>query len=244
MAPGAHWLACGADTVPAGFGWLAPGEARRAEAMRYPKRRAGFVLRRLVAKHTVAALIGRSPADPAALASIELRNAPSGAPYVVVDGVPIDLEVSITDRAGWAVCLAGAGPDGAVGCDLELVEPRTDGFVRDFFTAAERCHVATRPPGEDRDVAANLIWSAKESALKVLRTGLRRDTRGVEVSLGAPGGDGWGGLEVRASEGTRFPGWWRRDGRFLFTVAGRSPAPPPAALGDPLILAAAVPRCS
>ena len=240
---GARWLARGEDALPAGVGWLAQGEMRRAASMSYTKRRTEYLLRRLVAKHTVAALTGRQPADPAVLASIEVRNAPSGAPYVVVDGAPIGLAVSITDRAGWAVCLAGHGIDG-VGCDLELVEPRTEGFVRDFLTAAERRYVAAQPPGEDHDLAANLIWSAKESALKVLRTGLRRDTRSVEVSIWRPGDDGWGRLDVRASEGDRFPGWWRRDGRFLFTVAGRSPAAPPAALEDPLVLATAVPRHS
>jgi 4'-phosphopantetheinyl transferase len=219
---GARWLARGEDALPAGVGWLAPGEARRAASMRYPKRRTEYLLRRLVAKHTVAALTGRPPADPAVLASIEVRNAPSGAPYVVVDGAPIGLPVSITDRAGWAVCLAGPGT-GSLGCDLELVEPRTEGFVRDFFTAAERRYWAALPPGEDRDVAANLIWSAKESALKVLRTGLRRDTRSVEASVGRPGAGGWGRLEVRAGGGDRFTGWWRRDGPFHLTVASRSP---------------------
>jgi 4'-phosphopantetheinyl transferase len=128
---GARWLARGEEALPGGLDWLAPDERRRAEAMRYPKRRTEYLLRRLVAKHTVAALTGRRPVDPAVLAAIEVRNAPSGAPYLVVDGAPTGLAVSLTDRAGWAVCLAGMGLDG-VGCDLELVEPRTDGFVRDF----------------------------------------------------------------------------------------------------------------
>ena len=71
----------------------------------------------------------------------------------------------------------------SVGCDLELVEPRSALFVRDYFTAAERERVAAAPARE-HDELANLIWCAKESALKVLRTGLRRDTRSVEVELG------------------------------------------------------------
>ncbi len=124
------------------------------------------------------------------------------------------------------------------------MEPRTPGFVRDFLTATERRFVASRPAGEERDVAANLIWSAKESALKVLRTGLRRDTRTLEVRLTAPRGDGWGELTVGASEGTVFPGWWRREGGFLLTVAAEVAAEPPVALGDPGVLAAAQPRHS
>uniref|UniRef100_UPI003F9632FA 4'-phosphopantetheinyl transferase superfamily protein n=1 Tax=Mycobacterium sp. TaxID=1785 RepID=UPI003F9632FA len=132
----------------------------------------------------------------------------------------------------------------AVGCDLELVEPRTPGFVRDFFTAAEQRWIASRAAGDERDMGANLVWSAKESALKVLRTGLRRDTRTVEVTVAAPRADGWGELTVRASEGTAFPGWWRREGRFLLTVATEVRIPPPLALGDPAVLAAAEPRHS
>ncbi|OBB84898.1 hypothetical protein A5781_07160 [Mycobacterium sp. 852002-30065_SCH5024008] len=245
----ARWLAMGEDDLPAGERWLAPAEAASLAALRFTKRRTEYLLRRLVAKHAVAAVTGR-PTDPAALAGIEIRNAPSGAPYVCVEGTTLGLEVSITDRAGWAVCVArpaGEGAESPVGCDLELVEPRTPGFVLDFLTAAEREHVASRAAGDERDMAANLIWSAKESALKVLRTGLRRDTRSLEVALTAPRGDGWGELTVGAAEGAVFPGWWRRDGRFVLTVATEVTAvaaEPPVALGDPGVLAAAQPRHS
>jgi 4'-phosphopantetheinyl transferase len=243
--PGGHrWLALGEDALPAGEQWLAPGEAASLAGLRYTKRRTEYLLRRLVTKHAVASVTGR-PTDPATLAGIEVRNAPSGAPYVCVDGAPLGLGVSITDRAGWAVCVTcPAGPRHPVGCDLELVEPRTPGFVRDFLTAAEQRLVASRPAGDERDAAANLIWSAKESALKVLRIGLRRDTQTLEVTLAAPRGDGWGALTVHAVEGTVFPGWWRREGRFLLTVAAEVAGPPPVALGDPGVLAPAAPRHS
>jgi 4'-phosphopantetheinyl transferase len=191
-------------------------------------------LRRLAAKHAVAAAVGL-PTDADTLRRIEVRNAPSGAPYVLVDGVPAGLDASITDRAGWAVCLVGSG---TVGCDLELVEPRTDGFVRDFLTAEEQLYVTSAP---DRDAAANLLWSAKESALKVLRTGLRRDTRSVAVTIHDGPPAGWGRLTVRLAEGPRLPGWWRRDGQFLFTVASDVDGPPPAPFEDAGVLAGAVP---
>jgi 4'-phosphopantetheinyl transferase len=240
---GYRWLALGEDALPTGEQWLAPTEATRLAGLRFTKRRTEYLLRRLVAKHAVAAVTGR-PTDPAALAGIEVCNAASGAPYVCVDGAPLAVEVSITDRAGWAVCVTYPAPGQPVGCDLELVEPRTPGFVSDFFTAAEQRLVASRPAGDQRDATANLIWSAKESALKALRTGLRRDTRTVEVTLAASRADGWGALTVRAVEGPTFAGWWRRDGRFLLTVATEVAAPPPVALGDPGVLAAAEPRHS
>lgn len=240
---GYRWLAMGEDALPAAEHWLAPGEATKLAGLRFTKRRTEYLLRRLVTKHAVAAVTGR-PTDPAALAGIEVRNAASGAPYVCVDGVPLAVEVSITDRAGWAVCVTYPAPGHPVGCDLELVEPRTPGFVSDFCTAAEQRLIASRPAGDERDAAANLIWSAKESALKVLRTGLRRDTRTLEVTLAASRVDGWGALAVRAVKGATFAGWWRRDGRFLLTVAAEVAAPPPLALGDPGVLAVAEPRHS
>ena len=119
----------------------------------------------------------------AALARIESRAAGDGAPELFVDGQPAEHGVSLTDRAGCAACLVADEP-AAIGCDLELVEPRSDAFVRDYLTGPEADLVAAAGPA--RDVAANLIWSAKESALKVLRTGLRRDTRSVEVTRGGP----------------------------------------------------------
>ena len=242
--PGGHrWLALGEDALPPGQQWLAPGEADVLAGLRYTKRRTEYLLRRLVTKHAVAAVIGHAT-DPTALAGIEVRNEPSGAPYVCVDDTRLALGVSISDRAGWAVCVTSPIHAPAVGCDLELVESRTPGFVADFLTPAEQRLVAAYPVGGERDAAANLIWSAKESALKVLRTGLRRDTRSVEVALDPPGDDGWGGLTVRAVEGRVFPGWWRRDGRFLFTMAAEVRTSPPVALGDPAVLAPAAPRHS
>jgi 4'-phosphopantetheinyl transferase len=235
--PPVRWLARGEDALPAGTRWLAPAEAVRVAGLRFPKRRTEYLLRRLVVKHVVAMVTGRSM-DPAALAGIDVRNAPSGAPYVLVDRAPLGWDVSITDRAGWAVCVLG----GPVGCDLELVEPRSPAFVRDFLTEAEQRFVTARPAGDERDAAANLIWSAKESALKVLRTGLRRDTRSVEVAVGDASRGCWAALSVRKAEGGVFPGWWRRDGPFLLTVVAAMPGPPPVALDDPRVLAMATAR--
>ncbi|MCU7729480.1 4'-phosphopantetheinyl transferase superfamily protein [Actinoplanes sp. KI2] len=233
-----RWLALGEDALPDGSGWLSSAEAERAAGRRHRKRHTEYLLRRLVAKRAVAAVLGR-PVTPVALAGVEVANAPGGAPEVFVDGTPAGLDVSISDRAGWAVCVVGRG----VGCDLELVEPRSPGFVRDFLTGSEQRLVAEWPP-DDEGAPATLIWSAKESALKALRTGLDRDTRQVEVSPGAAASGGWAPLTVRVAEGCPLTGWWRRYGRFVLTMAGRTASLPPVALGDPAGLAAASPRHS
>jgi 4'-phosphopantetheinyl transferase len=236
------WLARGENRLPADLRWLTGAEGQHADGLRYTKRRTEYLLRRLTAKHAVAALLGL-PANSATLARIEVRNRPTGAPYVLLDTDPCGLSVSITDRAGWAVCLV-TRDRGAIGCDLELVEPRSPGFVDDFLTPVERAYVAAQPDDDAREVAANLLWSAKESALKVLQTGLRRDTRSVEVTIHIVQTCGWAPMEVRTTEGVTLPGWWRRDGSFVVTVAADRPVAPPAALDEPDPLADAVPRHS
>lgn len=222
------WLARGEEQMPPAGEWLTAAERSRADGLRYTKRRADYLLGRWTLKLAVARVLGW-PDDAADLARIEARPAPGGAPRLYVDGRAADPGVSLTDRAGCAVCLVAAGA-AAVGCDVEIVEPRSDAFIRDYLTETERHLVAAAGPA--RDTAANLVWSAKECALKVLGTGLRRDTRSVEVTVAElnPPERTWSPLRVRASEGTEFPGWWRRSGLFLVTACWPGGGPPPAAL--------------
>ena len=226
--------------APADDGWLSPRESAWIARMRFPKRRSEFRLGRWTAKKALALYLGRD-ASSAALGSIEIDRAPDGAPLPLVEGRPAEAYVTMTDRADQAVCLVGP-PGTALGCDLELVEPRSAGFVSDFLTAAEQGLVASAGPGGARDLLANLVWCGKESALKVLRTGLRRDTRSVEVSFPAGGiVEGWAPMSVRAVEGAVFPGWWQRFGAFVLTVAATQPFAPPRPLVDPPGLATALP---
>jgi 4'-phosphopantetheinyl transferase len=71
-----------------------------------------------------------------------------------------------------------------------------------------------------------LIWSAKESALKALREGLRLDTRSVVVSLleGTSDSVPWRPLQVRCPDNSIFRGWWRNTNRVLRTLVAY-PAP-------------------
>jgi len=178
-------------------------------------------------------------------------NTTAGAPFVLVDGLPAPVQVSLTDRAGWAVCAIGPAAGRAFGCDLELVEPRSGGFQEDFFTDTERWFVAELADDEARAVTANVFWSAKESTLKVLRTGLSRDPRSLAVSLdlatgsspvsgpvvagsfrhhGAGAATGWSALTVHDRDGGTFAGWWRHDGPFVLTMVAARPGPWPRML--------------
>ena len=240
------WHSLGESSRPGADDWLTRGERERAATMRFRKRRDEWLLARWTGKQALAGHLGL-PRDPASLARIEIRTIiggeAQGAPEVFVDGDHHEVGVSLTDRAGWAVCTVGGG--GELGCDLELVEPRSAGFVRDFLTPHEQAAVADPPVSGSGDAVANLVWSAKESALKVLRTGLRRDTRSVEVRFPAePPVDGWQPLRVRTEEGRDLPGWWRQYGEFLLTVVTGQPMAPPRPLVEPPGLATAVPSHS
>ena len=239
-----RWLSCGETSCPEGTDWLSERERGYLETIRFTKRRTEFLLRRHTGKRAVAAALGL-PADPSTLARVEILNRLTGAPYVQIDGERAALDISLTDRAGWGVALIGSEGSmaaGTLGVDLEIVEPRTRGFVSDFLTPPEQEYVAARGAGDGWDAAANLIWSAKESALKVLQTGLRRPTRSVEVTLHEETAGEWTALTVRAIEGPAFPGWWRRDAVFLLTIAALEETPPPTLLpgGDDLTSATPV----
>lgn len=233
------WLSAGESEVPADDAWLAPGERDRAGRMRFRKRLDDYRLGRQVTKRAVAKVLGLAE-DAESLRRIEVRNADDGAPEVLLGGESAPVTISISDRAGWGVCAVGLGR-GAVGCDLELVEPRSETFVNDYMTARERVRVAAASDAEARDELANLLWCAKESALKVLHCGLRRDTRSAEVELLESAGGEWGALRISVGAGRVLPGWWRRFGTFLLTVCAETQSAPPVSLCEPAGLETARP---
>ncbi len=238
------WHSAGEDEVPSDPAWLAPAERERASSLRFTKRRNDYLLGRFAAKCAVARALGLG-LDLQDLGRIEIRNRMDGpergAPEVFVDGTPAPLDISLSDRSGWAVCMLS--PAGVrAGCDLELVEERSAAFVADYLTSDEQDFVHAARSDRECWSRANLIWSAKESVLKVLRTGLRRDTRSVEIEvLGSAGPEGWHALRAQALGEGEFVGWWRRFGDFLLTVASDTPAAPPQELGHPTGLRAATP---
>jgi len=227
---GVVWLTRPDTAVPATDGWLSCAESDRAAAMTVPARVAGWRLRRWTAKEALGEVLG-----PALgwRCDIEIANDADGAPQARWCGERLPFALSLTDRAGWAAC-ALAPARIVVGCDLELLEPRSRLFVSDWFTPAEQAIVAG---AADPVLAANLVWSAKESALKVLRAGLRRPTRSVEVRVDPDAvGVVFEPLVVSLGEGGELAGWWRRLGPYVFTVAhrGGEPVGPPTFLGGPV----------
>lgn len=241
------WLEADRSQVPSHDSWLGPGEQDVLQRFRVPKRREDWRLGRWTAKRVLAGTrwlreltneadstadrVHRSDTyDSGLLASlnrIEIRAAEDGAPEAAVDGAELPVSLTLSHSEGRAMA-AVAGDALAIGCDIELVESRSDEFVRDYFTPTERAAIDAAGP-EGRALTATLMWSAKESALKALRVGLRFDTRSVEVRpcRGAEE-DGWLALEVSAGRpGRSFRGWWRESGGFVLALvaADRSAGP-------------------
>lgn len=216
-----RWRLLCASALPEGDDWLGPEEQRVLSGLRFPKRRAEWRLGRFAAKRVVTSSAGIDD-----LNRIQILAAEDGAPETWIDGHRIDSAISISHRQGQAACVIAQGV--SVGCDLEAVEPRSSRFVNDFFTVRERRKLeATVDAHRDRHVA--LTWSAKESVLKVLRVGLRRDTRSVEVEIEDVGAEGIGWHPLRATvspEGRSFRGWWRQEDALVLTVIGDAETTP------------------
>jgi 4'-phosphopantetheinyl transferase len=219
------WLEQNETDVPAGDDWLSPGEALTMSRLRFAGRRADWRLGRWTAKRAIACNLNY----PHAFKDIEIRPDSMGAPEALIRNERAEVAFSLSHRGGTAAC-AVTSPGAAIGCDLEMVEERSDAFVTDYFTGDEQALVA-RAPADVRAQAANLIWSAKESALKALRQGLRWDTRSVivwpEDALTLPAPDAWRRLCVRCANGATFEGWWTRSGPFVRTVVSAPPPGPP-----------------
>lgn len=221
-----YWLEQSEADVPVGDQWLSAGEHSRLSRLPFAKRRTDWRLGRWTAKRALASCLDL-PTDSHSLQAVEIRALPSGAPEVFLFNQRANVSVSLSHRAGRGLCvvaLSGA----TLGCDLELVEPREQSFVTDFFTANEQ-QLVNEASADQRSTLATLIWSAKESALKALRVGLRLDTASLEVSFAddalepreeAGHGDRavWYPLSVRCREGQILRGWWRCANDMVRTV--------------------------
>jgi 4'-phosphopantetheinyl transferase len=221
------------SAVPHGTAWLTAAEREVLSLLRLPKRRRDWRLGRWLAKEAVLGVL----ADPSLrLGEVEILPTPGGAPVARVSrcgaGPEVAVSLSHSRGAGMATAVRGVL---RVGCDVEAVERRSPAFLRDYLTDGEREWVASAPVGSEARAA--LVWSAKESALKVLGEGLRLDTRSVCVSVperapdpsatSGPPAELWRPLRVDVSGGDRLTGWWSLQGDFVWTLlASRSlPAP-------------------
>lgn len=248
-----YWLQQTEADVPASNDWLNHNEAARLDSLRFEKRRKDWRLGRWAAKLAMAAY-RNLPGDFQTLRDVEIRPAASGAPEVFFADQPAAVTISLSHRDGIAIC-AVAPSNVALGCDIEIIEPHSEAFTADYFTAEEKEFVA-QACVDDRPRLWALLWSGKESALKALREGLRLDTRSVVVTFddvegsSAAGrmGQGtnssltprpqgvsrWLPLHVHCTSDQIFHGWWQNTENLVRTLVAAPPPAPPILLGVPV----------
>ena len=246
-----YWLEQSEADVPAADDWLSENEAARLSGFRFAKRRADWRLGRWTAKCAIAASL-KLPDGPSTLRQIEIIPASTGQPEAVLRDRAETVTISISHRSGIAICAVAVG-DVNLGCDLEIIEPRSDAFIADYFTTEEQELIA-QTGAEKQSLLVSLLWSAKESALKALHVGLRADTRSVSVDpvgsldnwfeektedmieggrpteLSNLSATNWRPLQVHCADGTIFRGWWRHSGNILRTMVAAPPPVPPIEL--------------
>ena len=224
-----YWLEQSERDLPAEDDWLSASEAVCLNALHFAKRRVDWQLGRWTAKCALSAYLA-VPAHSEMFKKIDIRPASDGAPEAFIGGQAAGVTISLSHRSGMAICaVAATGVD--LGCDLELVEPRSDSFIADYFAIEEQGRIAQASVG-DRHRLVTLLWSAKESTLKALGVGLRLDTRCVQVSpADGQGPELWRPLQVRY-EGQIFRGWWQSTGSLLRTLVAAPPARMPVAVAQ------------
>ena len=167
------------DEDPPAF--LNPIEAAELAGMRFPKRRAEWLHGRWAAKSLLQK--GHPACAQVSLAEIVIGHEPNRAPYAAwANGMRLPGCLSISHSGPLAASALALAPHLRVGIDLEKIEARPAGFFEAYFTPRENAYLRSRPPEAEAEMLT-LLWSAKESVLKALRTGLAQDTLRVEIDL-------------------------------------------------------------
>jgi 4'-phosphopantetheinyl transferase len=214
MIPHLYWLIQNLKDVPEREDWLGECERSVLAGLRFEKRRKDWLLGRWTAKRAISACLNQKQS---AMPSVEIRAAADGAPEAFWCGEPAGISLSISHSNSRSFCSVGP-PNIRMGCDLEKLETRDDRLIADYFAPEEIAWVGIEPP--EKTLRANLIWSAKESMLKALREGLRRDTRSVlvrpDLQDSESGWMKWSGHCIESSQ--LFHGWWCTQDGFVHTL--------------------------
>lgn len=235
-----HWLIQHAETHPDLALGVPPADLLSAQehavfdALKTAKRRHDWLLGRWTAKHLVQQVLWQQ-GDDVLLSAVSVLAAPDGAPQLDNQQLPaLDrMSISISHSQQTGFCAAVTQTAWPLGADIERIEPRSPGFVAGYFTEEEQARVAQTAPLL-RPMLATAVWSAKESALKAIRQGLRLDTRCVACLLApvavppldwVPFEIEWDARYLGSLAGTTMPtltGWWRTQGDFVLTLAARA----------------------
>lgn len=166
------------DTVPKSDTWLLPGERLFAQSLKTEKRRRDWVLGRWTAKQCLLQFF-KSLGHEMKAEEIGVFRGETGAPEVKISGLDMEASISLSHRADEAIAVCGP-IDFRIGCDLEIIEERSNPFIEDYFLDSEQDWIHRDGP-DGIPMRANLLWSAKESVMKSTRKGLSLHPRKICV---------------------------------------------------------------
>lgn len=236
-----HWLIQSTEAHPdlvrgvPPAGLLSEVEWARFEQLATEKRKRDWLCGRWTAKLLLQNLYREKTGYTIPLDNFSISNNAAGVPLITGHWLlRTGYSLSISHSNQYAFCVAVEEPNCPIGADMEIVTPRVDGFVEDYFTEAERergawCVVYKNEKTHHapHTILINATWSAKEAVLKALHLGLSVDTRVVECLIEPfiePPTE-WTPFTIRC-DNSRLPrpapilhGWWQVKEDFVLTVA-------------------------
>ena len=223
-----YWITQDLSDVPDGDEWLSKREQDLLSGIHVSKRRNDWRLGRWTAKRAYS--IYNIAVTVPSMRGIDVIAAEDGGPDIYIADNPAPVSISISHSHGHGLCVI-APADFPVGCDLEHVECGSADFFGDYFRQDEMLSWQ-RAPEAIKSIVGYLIWSAKESCLKVLREGLRRDTRSVRIDIDFKDLDRlWNTWTGRCMETSRqFWGWWHYGDSYVYTMASEQSSHSPRKL--------------
>lgn len=198
-----HYCHQALGDLPPHQGWLHPEELRFLQTLRFEKRRNDWLLGRWTAKQALLSFF-ESKCIAINPHSIAILKGSTGAPEMVFESSVPPCSLSISHRDGHAIAAVAPGVV-AIGCDLEVIEPRSEAFLSDYFLESELAFLSGIPL-DQKDLYANLFWCVKESVMKATGEGMGLHPRRVEVEISD--------MDVAAKiipEVGEFKGKWRRE---------------------------------
>jgi len=186
--------------------------------LRFLKRRHEWRLGRWTTKNAV--LLSKFIEQDFAISEIEILPKESGAPVLLIKNKSSNINLSISHREEKALCIISESAK-SIGCDLEFIEHRSEAFINDYFTNDEK-NLFIKFDNVQKDLLANLIWSAKESASKVLEVGLNMDTRDINVpEIEISENTDWKDLKIFIKNSSTFYSKWLQLGNYILTISSQ-----------------------
>jgi 3-oxoacyl-(acyl-carrier-protein) synthase/NAD(P)-dependent dehydrogenase (short-subunit alcohol dehydrogenase family)/phosphopantetheinyl transferase (holo-ACP synthase)/acyl carrier protein len=157
-------------------------EIRQHASKATPKRAQEWFAGRVALKKSVQRLLAASGSEIPAGKNIRILQDDLGQPAAELSTQPGARvsDVSLSHSNGLAIAAAALpGTFQGLGVDMEKVQPRSEAWVKDYFTDEE---IRAAGDSDQRWSRLTRMWCLKEAALKALGTGLRFDLRDINVA--------------------------------------------------------------